>query len=420
MNKQLFWHQGLFLQPQHFQRENLFFQSLLAPFHKFLQPFFWGIGGVEIQETELDTFSFRLLKGEFLFPDNTHVVYPGNAVAEPRTFDDAWVEGGKPFTVFAGVKKLSEVSENVTVLEKMEDFQDVSTRFVAAANPEDVPDLYQGGTTAQVKSLFYLIKIFWETETAQLGDYSLIPIAQIERSGDGVRLSEQFAPPCLMMSGSGLLQKLVKEVYDQVSSRGHQLESYKRDRGIHSAEFGARDMVYLLALRTIGRYVPVLSHLTESGQMHPWNVYAVLRQLVGELSSFSGQVNMIGELEDGTSLLADYDHQNLWGCFSSAQAVITRLLDEITAGPEYVIPLDYDGTYYTGELSPDVFDGRNRFYMIFATDEDPQTVLQALESFAKLGSRESLPLLIARSLPGIKLEHLPAPPLTQSKKPSIF
>ncbi len=89
---------------------------------------------------------------------------------------------------------------------------------------------------------------------------------------------------------------------------------------------------------------------------------------------------------------------------------VTRLLDEITAGPEYVIPLDYDGTYYTGELSPDVFDGRNRFYMIFATDEDPQTVLQALESFAKLGSRESLPLLIARSLPGIKLEHLPAPP----------
>ncbi len=410
MNKQLFWHQGLFLQPQHFQRENLFFQSLLAPFHKFLQPFFWGTGDIEIQQSELNNFSFRLLKGEFLFPDNTHVVYPGNALVEPRTFNDAWVEGGKPFTVFVGIKKLSEVSENVTVLAKMENFQDVSTRFVTAENPEEVPDLYQGGTTAQVKNLLYLMKIFWETEKDQLGDYTLIPIAQIERSGEGVRLSEQFVPPCLAISSSELLQKLIKEVFDQISSRGHQLESYKRERGIHSAEFGARDMVYLLALRTIGRYVPVLSHLTESGQMHPWNVYAVLRQLIGELSSFSGQVNMTGELEDGTRLLADYDHQNLWDCFSSAQAVITRLLDEITAGPEYVIPLNYDGTYYIGELPPAVFEGRNRFYLTFETDEDPQAMLQSMESFAKLGSRESLPLLIARSLPGIKLEHLPTPP----------
>jgi type VI secretion system protein ImpJ len=37
-------------------------------------------------------------------------------------------------------------------------------------------------------------------------------------------------------------------------------------------------------------------------------------------------------------------------------------------------------------------------------------VLQSQETVAKLGSRESLPILIARALPGVRLEHLPVPP----------
>jgi len=37
-------------------------------------------------------------------------------------------------------------------------------------------------------------------------------------------------------------------------------------------------------------------------------------------------------------------------------------------------------------------------------------VAQALGSIAKLSSREQLPLLIARALPGVGMEHLPVPP----------
>ena len=44
MERPLFWHQGLFLQPQHFQLEGLHTRSLLAPFHEFLTPHFWGVG----------------------------------------------------------------------------------------------------------------------------------------------------------------------------------------------------------------------------------------------------------------------------------------------------------------------------------------------------------------------------------------
>jgi type VI secretion system protein ImpJ len=410
MERPLFWHQGLFLQPHHFQQEDLHLQSLLTPFHRFLQPHLWGTGALEIQEAGLGTFSFSLLKGEFLFQDMTYVVFPGNAVMDARSFDEAWVEGGKPFTVYVGLKKLNNAGENVTVVSGVEGFSDLTTRFSTKADPEEVPDLHQNGPSAAVKKLSYVLKIFWETEIDQLGDYVIIPVAQLERSGEEVILSENFVPPCLTISGSGSLLKIVEEIRDQISSRGRQLESYKQERGIHTAEFGARDMVYLLALRSLNRYVPLFYHFTESQQVHPWRVYAVIRQLIGELSSFSERVNVVGELEDGSRLVPGYDHRGLWDCFSKAQALVTQLLDEITAGPEYVFQLIFDGTYYATELPPPIFEGRNRFYLVLETEGDHKAMLQSLETVAKLGSRESLPILIARALPGVRLEHLPVPP----------
>ncbi len=410
IQKPLFWHQGLFLQPQHFQLLDLSFQSLLSPFYQFLSPHFYGTGEIEIQKSALGVKSFHLLKGSFLFPDGTFAVFPGNSIVEARPFEEAWVEGGKPFTVFIGLKKWNSQGENVAVVEQLEDLFRVTTRFVTTPNPEEVKDLHSGGPPGQVKKLHYLLKIFWETERERLGDYVLLPLAQLERMGEEIRLSQKFIPPCLTVSSSEPLFLLIKEIRDQLAARAHQLEEYKSQRGVQTAEFGSRDMVYLLALRSLNRYVPPLYHMTEAQKVHPWTIYGMLRQLIGELSSFSERINVMGELEDGTRTLPNYDHQNLWECFSAAQALIIQLLDEITAGPEYVIRLVYDGTYYAAPLKPAIFEGRNRFYLVLKTEEDPKLVLKSIEAMAKLSAREHLPILIARALPGIGLEHLPVPP----------
>ncbi len=156
--------------------------------------------------------------------------------------------------------------------------------------------------------------------------------------------------------------------------------------------------------------MPLLYHFTEVPRVHPWLVYGTLRQLIGELSSFSERFTVMGELRGEEERLPSYDHEKLWECFSSAQTVVVRLLDEITAGPEYIIRLIYDGTYYAADLLPAIFEGQNRFYLVFKTGEDPKVVIQSVGTVAKLSSREHLPILIARALPGLGLEHLTIPP----------
>ncbi|MFQ5484533.1 MAG: type VI secretion system baseplate subunit TssK, partial [Desulfobacterales bacterium] len=376
----------------------------------------WGIGEAEIAEAALGNLSFNLLRAEILFPDLTYLVFPGNALVEARSFNEAWAEGGKPFTVYAGLRKWNDASENVTVLSSLENLADVSTRFVTTVDPEEVPSLHESGPLANVKRLYYVLKIFWETEREQLGDYVLIPIANLIRTGEDIAISKQFVPPCLSISASSPLVNLITEIRDQIASRAHQLELYKRERGIHTADFGARDMVYLLALRSLNRYVPLLFHLTEAQRVHPWTVYGLLRQLVGELSSFSEQINTLGEMADGSAFVSIYEHQKLWECFSDVQMLITRLLNEITAGPAYMLQLIYDGAYYASELSSKIFEGHNRFFLVIESEADLQAILRSLGTTAKLSSRESLPILISRALPGIKLNHLASPPQELPKR----
>ena len=416
MEKALFWHQGLFLQPQHLQLNARYGEALNQPLKKYLQPHFWGVGSWQVQEGALSNQGFHLTAGDFLFADMAYAVLQKNALVMPRSFESAWEKGDEGFGVYIGIRKFNSSGKNVTIVNDLNDLTDVNTRWVTSAVSEQVPDFHHDGPEADVQKLYFVLKLFWADEKEQLGDYELIPLAWLEKDQDKVRLSNQYVPPALSIGADRNLIGFVKEIRNQIGARCRQLEAYKRDRGLHASEFGARDMVYLLALRSMNRYAPLLSHFTAAGHGHPWEVYGLLRQLVGELSTFSGEISYTGEDQEGNQLLPDYDHQELGTCFSAAQALVTRLLDQITAGPEYMIPLLFDGTYFAAELPAAIFEGRNRFFMVLETESDPQQILPSLESIAKLGCRESLPILIARSLSGVGLTHLPTVPQELPRK----
>jgi type VI secretion system protein ImpJ len=406
MDRALFWHQGLFLQPQHLQLTSRYAEGLNLALQTHLQPYFWGVASWQVQTTALNNSSFQLAEGKFLFADMAYAVIGENALVMPRSFEADWEKADERLGVYLGLRKFNAGGSNVTVVPNLNDLTQVTTRWVTSNVADQVPDLHQNGPAAEVQRLHYVLKLFWESEKEQLGDYELIPLAQLEKDQDQVRLYGRYVPPCLSIGADDTLNKVVKEIRDQIGARSRQLESYKRDRGMQSAEFGARDMVYLLALRSLNRYAPLLAHMTAARHGHPWTVYGLLRQLIGELSTFSAEISFNGEDQEGTQLLPEYNHSALGSCFIAAQALVTRLLDQITAGPEYVIPLMFDGTYFGAELPPTIFEGANRYFLIMETDADPKQVLPAIERIAKLGCRESLPILIARSLSGIDLQHL--------------
>jgi type VI secretion system protein ImpJ len=195
IQRPIFWHQGLFLQPQHFQLQDQAFHSRLIPFLKYHAPHFWGVCAADIDQAALGTGSFLLESGAFLFQDGSYLEVPGNALISPRRLEGAQSEG-KPLKVYLGLKRWNHGAENVTVVDNPGEIGSATTRFVSVGAPDQVRDLYGNGPDAQVKRLHHLLRLFWEGELDQLGDYHLIPLAQVESSGV-TRLSPAFVPPSL-------------------------------------------------------------------------------------------------------------------------------------------------------------------------------------------------------------------------------
>ena len=151
----------------------------------------------------------------------------------------------------------------------------MSVRCLTTHDAEEFPDLYSDGPVAEVKGLSYVVRVLWEDELVNLTDYEVLPAAVLERNQDTIRQVARFIPPSHSLNGSNALYDVVKEIRDEVSARAHQLEQYKSPREMQKAEFDGSYMVFLLALRTLNRYTPLLHHYLESPHIHPWVIYGV-------------------------------------------------------------------------------------------------------------------------------------------------
>ena len=408
--KPVFWYQGLFLQPQHFQHFDLYFQSLLSPLITYQQPYFWGVCRIQIHEDELRNETFEISQGEFIFQDGTRTAFPSNAVIHSRTLVKEELEAGKPFKVYLGLRKLDHTGENVSVSDQKADLSTVTTRFIARSEPDEVYDLHQGGEAVPVKLMSYVLKVFWESEIEGLKDYYLLPVAELEFDGDNIKLSRNFVPPIVSMSGSETLQQVFQSIREQVTSRCRKLEAYKSPKGLKASEVEPNHIVYMMALRSLNKYVPLMYHLTETPNIHPWSLYALIRQIIGDLSTFTDRIDALGRLMDGTVLLPEYNHENLKYCFDEAQTLISELLSAITIGPESIIHLEREDGYFKAQIPQEVFSPRNVFYLVLRTAENKSRVLEIMQNIAKVSSVEHISTLISRALTGIYLKYRELPP----------
>jgi type VI secretion system protein ImpJ len=418
-SKPVFWHQGLFLQPQHFQLSDQYQDAKLQPYQTYMQPHFWGVCKIEMLSSSLNHRTCEIESGDFLFPDGTFVSIPNNSVVSPRSFEDDWVDPEKPFTIYLAIHKISQFDDNVTVLSSLENHADVTTRYVTTTTPENAKDMYVEGADAQVKYLRHALKIVFDNEKDEMNDYDLIAIAQVVRDGDAIIYDRHYLPPCLNISSLPELTRIVKEVRDEVTGRAMQLSAYKSPA--HNKKgFDANMLRYKMALQSLSRFVPRLFHITESGNVHPWVVYGVLRELIGEISTFTDRVTLLGETPDGERLVPGYDHNDLGNCFNGASSMVSQLLNEITIGPQYVVEMKFDSIAYSADVPTEFFTEHVDFFLIVNTVENFEEGQKSLLTAAKLASRDVVETLIERSLPGVGMIYLPAAPPGLPRRPNSY
>jgi type VI secretion system protein ImpJ len=407
----LFWHQGLFLQPHHFQYHDAWIVQTQARQLELTSPWCWGLGALKISDGALAARQLVIDEISVRWRDGTLTETPGNAQIESLHFELADFTSG-PRTVYVGLRRLEDEQVNVQTFENLADAGKADARLVVPADPQVVPDRYAAGPTGRVTLMTYVLRLFWEDELANLGQYELMPLTRLEQDGDVIRLSPNFVPPCLNLAASAVLQQMLREVRDDIIGRARQLEIFKQpmtNRTGDEGQFGP-----MLALSILNRYGPAVNSMMEAPQTHPWSLYSLLRQLVGELSTFSEYCDLLGETRDGQRLIDPYRHKDAGPALKVIIEVVRHLLNEITVGPEMLVHFEQDGAskdLYRADMQANFFGPRHRYYLMARSALDPVEFGQKMTLEAKMGVPEQIELLITRSLPGIEMLPLKTLPL---------
>ena len=413
--KPVFWRQGMFLQPQHFQQSELYQANKSNLVREYSHPWFWGFTSYSLTKTSLQQRIVELDEGEIIFQDGSHVIIGENAFIQSRQLNDIEIDPELPLNVYVCLRKISSLESNVTVIHDPVETAAVQTRYFTQASPQNVTDIYSDGPEAELQSLTHKLGIVFEHERDDYSDYLLIPIAKIALDGENLAYMSDFVPPLITMAGTSEIQRLVKELRDELTGRAIQLSS-NNSASQQSGGFDPNLLRYRIGLQTLSRYVPRLFHITETPNVHPWDIYGFLRELVGEISTFTQDINFLGENKKGERLLPPYQHTNIGECFNAARNLISQLMNEISVGPQFLVELDFDGKYFSTNIPAEFFEQQVDFYLILNTEQPWEDHSQSFLTTGKLADSSTVEILAERSLPGIGLYHMPSPPPGLPKK----
>ena len=407
-NRAIYWEQGMFLQPQHFQvmRHNITYGRMKA--NSFFNPYMWGISALDVNAEALVSDFFEIRRIEFLLKEGEFVSFPDNATLAPRSYKDAWTNPELPLNVYVALAPERHGGSNVYETDSPEDAPDWC-RYTTPLEAEHVVDMHGKGAVADVRTLYFRLRICFNDEGKN--EFIRIPVACLKRDGERVLLDPRFVPPVVDFNAAPALRYMVRDIRDTLLSRTRQLEEFKIvDGDIRNSEAASSHGIMLFCvLGALSRNIPELEQMLLVPRVHPWLVFVALSRLVGELSVFASSLSPIGETAQGEKALPEYDHQKLFDCYQGAMEIILRLADSLVAGPAYTFRMEPAGDFL-GTVMPQTARSNTYSYWLLFRSVEKDRVAEQVASMGKLAPTQDIASLVKRSLPGIRLIGADSPP----------
>ena len=86
MELPIFWHEGQFVRPQHFQVQDRAQRDYAHRLAVLTLPYPWGVSKLQVSESALDKQSLEVTACDAVFADGTAVTFPGNCRIHRRQF----------------------------------------------------------------------------------------------------------------------------------------------------------------------------------------------------------------------------------------------------------------------------------------------------------------------------------------------
>lgn len=390
LKNKVVWSQGLFVQPQHFQQQTRYLESVVDQKTKYQHSYDWGVYDICFDKDLLSQGRLGLYKCLGRFPDGTAIqIYDGDSKPGIREIPEL-----QNVEVFLALP-LSRPGNYEIDLSNSE--EGLAREIVEEVDVKDNIAGMSGVATMFVAKLNYRLLLEHENRS----EFTCIGIGRIlERRPDGtIVMDEDYVAPSLNVGTVKKLKRYLEEVVGLLTHRAEALAHRVSDGKTGSAEI--TDFIFL---QTVNRYLPLFQHFNSMPVVHPESLYTQFLQLSGELATFT-------RTSRRPTTFTEYDHTNLQKCFKN---VVLELRENLsTVLEQNVINMPIESKKY-GIYVSQITDSsivRQSYFILAARANIPDDLIRKqLPQQMKIGPVEKIRDLVNLQLPGVGFRAMAAPP----------
>lgn len=400
------WSEGMYLGPHHFQAQSRYFEDSI----QFATANLWfnprGLLGLGLDEDALENGVAAVTHARGVFPDGLAFHMPEHdPVPPPFDIREAFPALDDRAVLRLTAPAIQPEGRNC-VLEGEE--PSTSARYLEASTL--LPDENTGRDEKPIKLGRKNIRLALDPPAGDESGLVTLPIARVLRDGaGGFSYDPQFIPPLLRISGSRALMQRARALIEVIEDRCRTIARPKSPGRPGTSGFSAEGIANLWFLHCVNQGLAPLRHLALAKDPHPEELFLELSRLGGALCTFG--------IDSHPSGLPLYDHDNLTDCFAEIDAHIREHLELLAPSNCVEIPLRPRARYvHEGRVEDQRTLGRSRWIFGIRSSIGESELIQSTPRLVKICSKQFLPKLVSRALPGLELKHLSIPPAAISPK----
>ena len=406
-SSKILWGEGLFLRPQHFQRQDAYHEWRLAETARAIHPYSWGVRRLKIDVDALASGVLRLAELQLVFAD-------GELYSAPQEDDLP-----APVALASLAEGVSELGFHA-VLAPM---RPNGSNFSAAATSADgerrfaqhnlpAPDWFTAAAEAEVSVLRRSVRILADSEPR---DHLVsLPLCRLRRAATGpFEVDTRFVAPSMSLAAAPTLLAMLRRLLDILQAKVDALYGFHREPSKHVIEFRSGDIASFWLLHTASSAFAGLSHLHHHPALHPERLYERMLELAGALLTFSKRYSL--------SDLVPYSHLAPGPCFARLDEIIRDLLETVISTRYFAIALDeVKPSFFNGRLDSGKISATTSFYLGVQAALPPAEVVDVVPLRFKVGAPDDVDKLVLSAMSGVRLSHAPQVPAAIPVRPGSY
>ncbi|MGA3027770.1 MAG: type VI secretion system baseplate subunit TssK [Bryobacteraceae bacterium] len=393
------WSEGMHLGPHHFQLQSRYFEDVIHFTTSSLWFGDYGLIGCQFDADALRNGTLSLIHARGIFPDGLAFHMPEcEPLPPPRRMAELFPPMRDTVDILLTVPARSERG-SICALSPEE--MGPGVRYIAERVVR--PDENTGNDEKPVLVGRKNIELKLDTEADEQA--VKLPVGRVRRDGAGNFILDQaFIPPCLQITASERMMILLRRIVEMLEEKARTVIRPRELAAGTTSGFSAQGISNAWFLHCVNSSVGPLRHLCFAKRPHPEEVFVELSRLAGALCTFG--------LDSHPSTLPAYSHDHLAECMEQLEYHIRTHLELVVPSNCVPIPLKAAARYFwEGEIADQRVLSRSRWIFAIHTPRIGEAeLIESTPRLVKICSREFLPKLVSRALPGLRLSHMPMPP----------